>query len=236
MRQERGNILFLILLAVILFAALSYAVTSSMRGGGNNAGKESVQVQASSILNLLDQISVATMRMTLTGGIKPENISFAYNYKAYDGTVTLGGFNNSSCIPNDCRMFHPAGGGVSPVTFETYTPSAPTGITTGSTMPGYYQILMIQFPYAGTALNDVVIRVVYLMPEICDEIAARLSLPTDSVINGTYLSASNTANWDTAGYTVTSAHEPLMGKNTMVTYHGSGTGRYCHVHRMLIAR
>lgn len=67
-RSQRGNILFLILLAVILFAALSYAVTSSMRGGGNNAAKESAQTEASHILNYFTQIDTAVQRMMMTGG------------------------------------------------------------------------------------------------------------------------------------------------------------------------
>ncbi len=234
--KERGNILFLILLAIILFVALSYAVNSGMRGGGKTGSGEKAQAQVSSILNFLDLMSSTVMRMTVSGGIKPDTISFSYNYKQQDGTVTVGGFANPNCLTNECGIFKTGGGGVSSQTFETYGHPDPTGITGTSTMPGYYQFLLMQFPYAGTALNDIVMRIVYLNTAVCDEIAARLSLPTDTSITGTYTSASNPANWDNAGYTVSTAIEPYLGKNTWLTYHGSGSGRYCHVGRLLIAR
>src|SRR5690606_535896 len=104
MKTERGNILFLILLAVILFAALSYAVTSSMRGGGKDASEESLQLAASDMLQWLASLDAAVMRMHLGGGYAYEDISFRYERLNYDGGTVPAAFNNSRCTTNTCRI------------------------------------------------------------------------------------------------------------------------------------
>lgn len=48
--KEAGNVLFIILLAVALFAALAYAVTQSTRSGGGNASRETTRLTSSTVM------------------------------------------------------------------------------------------------------------------------------------------------------------------------------------------
>lgn len=63
MKSNSGNVLFLILIAVALFAALSYAVTSSSRGGGIDAKKDSSELIASEIMNYVSSLEQAVTRL-----------------------------------------------------------------------------------------------------------------------------------------------------------------------------
>ncbi len=102
--KERGNILFLILLAVVLFAALSYAVTSSMRGNGKDASAEKAQLDQSVLDNFQAEMDGALLRLKTTGGCTDAQISYE----------TPAGANVNSNAPADkhCHVFSPLGAGV----------------------------------------------------------------------------------------------------------------------------
>jgi len=64
--NQRGNVLFLILIAVALFAALSYAVTQSSRSGGD-AGRETNVLNSAQLAQYPNQIRTAILRQVIDG-------------------------------------------------------------------------------------------------------------------------------------------------------------------------
>ena len=106
---ENGNVLFIILIAVALFGALSYAVTSSSRGGGKGGNEEQAQLLASELLNYAAALKGAYTRLNLGNGCGDNEISFEINVVDSD----IWNYANSRS-PDDysCHMFHPKGGGM----------------------------------------------------------------------------------------------------------------------------
>ncbi|MGB0719343.1 MAG: hypothetical protein ACPGRX_02660 [Bdellovibrionales bacterium] len=104
-KSEKGNVLFLILIAVALFAALSYAVTSSSRSGGENANDESNLISSSTITQYPASVRTAIIRMNVSDGTEIEDLEF--NSPAGTGGVA----DFSDCTSGNAYcVFHPSGG------------------------------------------------------------------------------------------------------------------------------
>tara|TARA_B100000686_G_scaffold332632_1_gene397606 strand:- start:782 stop:1525 length:744 start_codon:yes stop_codon:yes gene_type:complete len=121
MRYQSGNALFLILIAVALFAALSYAVTNSGRGGGG-IDRETAQISSAQVVQYGAAIEQAILRLRLINGCQDTQISF--ERAPYDGSDT-DYFYNNGVSDFSCHVFHPNGGGVA------YT-DLPAGLNDGS--------------------------------------------------------------------------------------------------------
>ena len=102
---QSGNVLFMILIAVALFAALSYAVTSSSRSGGNNASRESLQIEGAQIAQYVTGIQNSIMRMKISSDCDDTDISFE------NPVVT--GYGHTPAQAEKCQVFHVNGGGMS---------------------------------------------------------------------------------------------------------------------------
>lgn len=103
-RTQKGNVLFMILLAVALFAALSYAVTNSTRSAGGDISKEQLELHVGNILQYSNSVENAIMRMRLRNNCDDSQISFE--------NTTVSGYSNSNA-PADkrCHVFDDNGGG-----------------------------------------------------------------------------------------------------------------------------
>jgi len=108
--KESGNVLFLILIAVALFAALSYAVTSSTRSGGGDANDETNLVNSSAITQYPSSVRTSMIRMQISKGVDVTDMEFN----------TPSDFGDCSASNVNC-VFHPSGGNA------TYT-SAPADV------------------------------------------------------------------------------------------------------------
>lgn len=184
---ERGNVLFLILIAVALFAALSYAVTQSTRSGGGDASRETTLVNSSTITQYPASIKTAIVRMLVSNGVTVDQLVF-------DSPSNYGGFTT---VQQAQEVFHPTGGGAA------YT-LAPASVMASAT-PGTWtfnaanQIYNIGQDGGTTAGQDIVAFLSGVSQGICERIHTQLGLgaiPTETGIvmtNDKMLTAPGTA-------------------------------------------
>lgn len=110
-RSQGGNVLFLILIAVILFAALSYAITNSSRNS-DQATDEQLAARLARIQNVTASLNAAITRVRAKGCSETE-ISFEHpNFLGSNGyNSPINSYSNpNSPINGECSIFSPNGG------------------------------------------------------------------------------------------------------------------------------
>ncbi|MBL4588623.1 MAG: hypothetical protein JKY11_00900 [Alphaproteobacteria bacterium] len=118
-RTERGNVLFLILIAVALFAALSYAVTQSTRGGGN-ADDETSLISSAALTQYPAGLSTTLLRMSFNG---VSDTDYMFNPPSDDTACIADASGVSACV------FLSDGGGAS---YQLSSSDVVTGATGGT--------------------------------------------------------------------------------------------------------
>lgn len=171
--RQNGNALFLILIAVALFAALSYAVTSSGRGSAS-VTKEKNVIEAARIIDQAGLVEQTISRLRLINGCSDTQISF-------ENTVVTGYTNGSAPADRKCHVFDPAGGALGWPDIPAATNTALPYLFTGSVI--MKNIGTGVFPPAPPTADGV--ELAMFLPinslELCLELNRKLGLPVTSL-------------------------------------------------------
>ncbi len=173
---ERGNVLFLILIAVALFAALSYAVTQSSRSGGGDANSETNLINSAQVTQYPASVRTAIIRMMVSNSIDISTLEFNPPSDFADCTT------DAACV------FHPGGGGA------TFVPASADVIVSGNPQPwvfnGENEVNFVgttgTVDAVTTTTADIMAIVSGVNRTICERINEELgisSVPTDSNID-----------------------------------------------------
>ncbi len=190
-KGEQGNVLFLILIAVALFAALSYAVTQSTRSGGGGADGETTLVNSAQLTQYPASVRTSIVRMVI-GGADVETLEF--NAPAEFANCTE---QPTGVFPR-C-VFHPTGGGA------TYVQAPADIMAVGGAGTWIFnaenEINLIGVSVGGDAPDTDSADLIAFLPGvtngICNRINEELGISGDTEESGgsiDFSSASNMAN------------------------------------------
>ena len=170
-KSERGNVLFLILIAVVLFAALSYAVTQSSRSGGGGTDGEANLVNSAQITQYPASVRTAIVRMII-GGTDVTQMNF-------DPPSQFGTTCNAA---STACVFHPGGGGATRVTAPPEIMSAGTqGVWIFSSA---YDIENIGTTTATNGSNDIIAFLPGVSQSICERLNTELGVSAGTDADG----------------------------------------------------
>lgn len=166
-QNESGNVLFLILIAVALFAALSYAVTQSTRSGSGTTERETILLNSAGLTQYPTTLRTAVVRMILAG---------------YDigeiGFMAPGGAGFSGASARN-QVFHPTGGGA---VFQ----EAPAEVMSANMAPTWYyngNFEITGIGQDGTGGNDLIAFLPGVTIGVCRRLNEELGIPLTGTLN-----------------------------------------------------
>lgn len=155
--SESGNVLFYILIAISLIAALSYAIMHGNRGGTQSLNQERVQLTATQILEYADVLGNASAQLRLRG-CRDTELRFTGGPA---GTYT----NANAPSDSTCDIFNTAGGGVNFQEAPGEASAETSGYNAIWTITGNMAVENI-----GSAAADLLVVIPDILPALCEEI------------------------------------------------------------------
>lgn len=165
-RRERhsqsGSIFFWIFFMVIMFAALSFALTQGFRSGSATVDKENEKLTAQEIVEYFNQVK-AQFNSLVIGGCTPLEISFDSDaYVRYNGAAVNAPPPSS---PPECAMFDTSGG-IAALAFGKYGSDDYLGSGTNP-LPGSLNVRYADVENLGTGEHDLVMALTGMDLKVC---------------------------------------------------------------------
>lgn len=196
--KERGSIFFYILIGIALFAALSFAVTQSVRMSAGTDGttissSEKATLNISDIGQYMETLKMRVFQLTNSDGIPEGQLDFRNDvYKLADDSNN-GGNTNASCTTSSCRIFSPYNPtGVIPVVYLNGVNATAQG---NASLPqnGHGQVKQIIISGVGSPEPELVFLIHGVTPELCNSYNAKQGL-TSSYSDATTLTSMGEAD------------------------------------------
>ncbi len=171
---QRGNILFLILLAIILFVAMNYAVMSQ-RDGSKNASSEKVGSMTAQILQQAAMVEQTVQRLRVSGGCSDVQLSFANTINSPANYV-----NPNAPADKHCHVFDALGGGLA----NPIPPAGSQDLTGRSAwynVEGYVYNGSDAWVNVGTSAPELGMYLMDIRPEVCEALNVKLGIPMTTI-------------------------------------------------------
>lgn len=216
-RSTRGNAMFLILIGVIMFAALIYAISSNWRTSGSIATVQQASLNADDLIEYGNGLRLPINRMLQLGGVTDTNIWFAAT--GADPAYGAVGANPTA------EVFNASGG---TATYQT-PPAAACKSTCVYDFTGQYSITGV-----GTSAPELVMLAIDIDATVCQKVNDLLktgwtTVPVDATL--TSLVRFNGSTYGSSpAITLTGASNEFVGKQSFCYRETGGSQRYIYLH------
>ena len=180
---QQGNVLFIILIAVVLFAALSYAISMSTRNNQKDAGAEKIQVTAAALIQYATSVENAITRLRAANSCADTDISFGTPvYETLAGAVANPDSKFSTTPPNNrCHVFDINGGQAIAITFKE---AAIQGQVAGAIKSGHATLIIASVPDVGSPQPELILAFPSIRKDVCLDAQRRMGATTSTTEMG----------------------------------------------------
>lgn len=198
MNNEKGSVFIYLLIGIALFAALSYAISQSIRlssdsGGGVFGDSEKNTATVLDIQQFLEAVKMRVFQITNSNGVSENMVDFQNDVYLFANDTTNTANINANCVTNDCHVFSPYGSeGLIPFIFQSAADTTPQST---ATLPknGHGQVGQIIIDGVGTPAPELIFVIYGVKPTICNLYNQRQGVTTNYDLATTLTSIGETS-------------------------------------------